>query len=47
MNVLFLWLVTFLHGGQFLVSVYNNQWPITLMMLGFTIADAGILWIAR
>lgn len=47
MNVIFLWLVVLLHGGQMIMSTLDKQWPIALMMLGFTVADLGILWAAR
>lgn len=47
MSMIFLWAVAALHGGQMVISAFNQQWPVALMMLGFTMADIGILWAVR
>lgn len=42
-----LWAVAALHGGQAVASAAKADWPVALMMAGFTIADLGVLWVAR
>lgn len=44
MGSAFLWAVAFLHAGQMAVSAGDHDWPVAMVMLGFTIADLGILW---
>ncbi len=35
-----------LDGGASCAFVVNRQWALALMFAGFTVADAGALWLA-
>lgn len=46
MKAIFLWLVALLHMGQFVMSLKDGQGPLAMTMLGFVIADLGMVWVA-
>lgn len=35
-----------LDGGATVAFAVSRNWPMSLMFIGFTVADAGALWLA-
>jgi hypothetical protein len=47
MNHIFLWIVSFLYIGQFLMSIYNKEWAEVTIFGGYAVAGFGLIWSFR